>query len=338
MLGSLHDAEDALQDALLRAWRALDRFEGRSSLRSWLYSIATNTCLDSIERRPKRVLPIDFGPRDRPQRRPGRADRRVRLDRALPRRRARARGRPDLPRRSLRAARGVELAFIAALQHLPPNQRAVLILREVLGFSARETADALETTVASVNSALQRARASLDERCPTAASRRRCARSATTRSRELVERYLDAWDRRRRRGRRRDAQRGRRVLDAAASQLVRRPRDATRGFLTPPAVRRRGAGAALTTANGQPALAFYSWDEPDGAYVPFALNVLSFDADARKISDVDLLPHPRDRERRPRVILPLSRAGVRPAPAGGSSSSASVLPARSQRTTTTPDG
>src|SRR3712207_5476369 len=158
MLGSVHDAEDALQDALLRAWRGIGRFEGRSSVRSWLYKIATNTCLSAIERRPRRVLPVAYAPAADPHGGPGEPvienvwvepypDDGVGL--------ADGYAAPDA-RYEQREA--VELAFVAALQLLPPNQRAVLILREVLGFSAAEVAEAVETSVASVNSALQRAR------------------------------------------------------------------------------------------------------------------------------------------------------------------------------------
>src|SRR5215217_3102203 len=166
MLGSVHDAEDALQDASLRAWRGLARFEGRSSLRSWLYTIATNTCLNQIARRPKRVLPVDYGPAADPHGGPGEPvvesvwvepypDETLALEDGL--------ASPDA-RYDQRES--VELAFIAALQLLPPNQRAVLILREVLGFSAQEVADSLDTSVASVNSALQRARKAVEERLP----------------------------------------------------------------------------------------------------------------------------------------------------------------------------
>src|ERR687888_618518 len=165
MLGSTHDAEDALQETLLRAWRGLPRFEGRSSLRSWLYRIATNTSLRAIERRPKRVLPIDYAPAADPH--DGLADPvndptwlEPYPDTAL------ALQGPTGPEARYEQREGVELAFIAALQHLPARQRAVLILREVLGFSAREVAATLDTTPASVNSALQRARAAVDERVP----------------------------------------------------------------------------------------------------------------------------------------------------------------------------
>ena len=131
MLGSVQDAEDALQDTLLRAWRGLDRFEGRNSPRSWLYRIATNACLDASTQR------AEAGSSDRPHARAP-IDR-GRLARAEP-------GRPRTPRYEQRES--VELAFIAALQHLPANQRAVLILREVLGFSAKEVAAMLDTTPA----------------------------------------------------------------------------------------------------------------------------------------------------------------------------------------------
>src|SRR5438876_9861964 len=166
MLGSVHDAEDALQEALLRAWRGLSRFEGRSSLRSWLYTIATNASLNAIEKRPKRVLPIDYGPPADPHGGPGEPivesvwvepypDEVLGLEDGF-----------AAPEASYEQREGVELAFVAALQHLPANQRAVLILREVLGFSAKEVAETLQTTVASVNSALQRARASVEARVP----------------------------------------------------------------------------------------------------------------------------------------------------------------------------
>src|SRR5262245_33474604 len=166
MLGSYADAEDALQETLLRAWRGRARFEGRSSLRSWLYRIATNRCLTAIERRPKRVLPIDYAPAADPHDGPADPvsdpvwlepypDTNLGFD---------AGGGPAA-RYEQREA--VELAFIAALQHLPARQRAVLILRDVLGFSARETAALLETTSVSVDSALQRAHKTVDERLPS---------------------------------------------------------------------------------------------------------------------------------------------------------------------------
>src|SRR5205814_3083737 len=190
MLGSVHDAEDALQEALLRAWRGLQRFEGRSSLRSWLYTIATNTCLNQIARRPKRVLPIDYAPAADPHEGPGEPvvesiwvepypDERLGLEDGL-----------AAPEARYEQRESIELAFIAALQNLPPNQRAVLILREVLGFSAKEVADQLETSVASVNSALQRARAAVEERVPEQTQQETLRTLGDDQLRELVDRYV----------------------------------------------------------------------------------------------------------------------------------------------------
>src|ERR671932_1402880 len=147
-----------MQVATLRAWRGLDRFEGRSSLRSWLYTIATNTCLNAIAKRPKRVLPIDYGPAADPHETPGRPVVESVWVEPYPDELLGIEDGYAAPEARYEQREAVELAFVAALQHLPPNQRAVLILREVLGFSANEVADALDTTVASVNSALQRAR------------------------------------------------------------------------------------------------------------------------------------------------------------------------------------
>src|SRR5215470_4637413 len=166
MLGSVHDAEDALQDALLRAWRGLARFEGRSSLRSWLYTIATNTCLNAIAKRPKRVLPIDYGPATDPHRGPGEPVVETVWVEPYPDERLAIEDGYAAPEARFEQRESIELAFVAALQHLPANQRAVLILREVLGYSAKEVASTLDTTVASVNSALQRARATVDARLP----------------------------------------------------------------------------------------------------------------------------------------------------------------------------
>src|SRR5436190_5902359 len=163
MLGSVYDAEDALQETLLRAWRGVARFEGRSSLRSWLYTIATNACLTQIERRPKRVLPIDYGPAADPHTPPGEPVVESVWVEPYPDEMLAAEGEFAAPEARYEDREGIELAFVAALQHLAANQRAVLILREVLGFSAKETAKMLDTTVPAVNSALQRARATVEQ-------------------------------------------------------------------------------------------------------------------------------------------------------------------------------
>lgn len=195
MLGSVHDAEDALQESLLRAWRGLPGFERRSSLRSWLYRIATNTCLDAIARRPKRVLPIDYGPAAGPDEPPGRP---VTESAWIEPYRD-----PDLadderyasPEARYESRESVELAFIAALQHLPARQRAVLILRDVLGFSAAEVAEALEASVAAVNSALQRARGAVEERLPERSQQATLRSLGDERVRAIVDGYVDAWER-----------------------------------------------------------------------------------------------------------------------------------------------
>jgi RNA polymerase sigma-70 factor (ECF subfamily) len=284
MVGSLHDAEDALQETMLRAWRGLARFEGRSSLRSWLYTIATNASLSLIERRPKRVLPIDYGPAADPHEPPGRPvvesvwvepypDELVGIEDGF-----------AAPEARYEQRESVELAFVAALQHLPPNQRAVLILREVLGFSAKEVAQALDTTVASVNSALQRARGAVEERVPEETQQATLRSLGDDAVRELVDRYVDAWERC--------------DVDAFVAMLAE---DAT--FTMPPlatwyqgrdGIATWAAGSAMsgdwrwrtvfTRANGQPALGFYAWDAGEQSYLPFALNVLTLRRDA--ISDV----------------------------------------------------
>jgi RNA polymerase sigma-70 factor, ECF subfamily len=283
MLGSLHDAEDALQEALVRAWRGLARFEGRSSLRSWLYRIATNTCLDAIAKRPKRVLPVDYGPASDPHDGPGEPIVESVWVEPYPDETLGVEDGYAAPEASYEQRESVELAFIAALQHLPANQRAVLILREVLGFSAKEAAEILDTTTASVNSALQRARKAVDERTPEE------SQQATMRSlgddgvRKVVQGYVDAWDRG--------------DIDAVVAMLTE---DAT--FAMPP-LRRYYEGADLpdfleigplsgewrwrhvpVQSNGQPALGFYAWDEERQAYVAFALNVLTLRGN--RVSDV----------------------------------------------------
>ena len=275
MLGSLHDAEDALQDALLRAWRGLPGFEGRSSLRSWLYRLATNTSLDLIARRPKRVLPIDYGPSADPH-----------ADFGPPLVETAWLGPyPDAELGSLEAAaapearyelrESVELAFVAALQHLPARQRAVLILREVLGFSAKETASTLDTTLASVNSALQRARSAVDGRLPEQSQQPTLRSLGDQRMRELVEAYTGAMERA--------------DVDAVLALLSE---DATWSmppypiwYSGRPAIRDFLRAGPMTTrwrhlpagANGQPAVGCYAFDEESGTYRAQVLDVLTLD-------------------------------------------------------------
>jgi RNA polymerase sigma-70 factor (ECF subfamily) len=193
MLGSVHDAEDAVQDTLTRAWRGLDRFEGRSSLRSWLYTIATNVCLRMTERRPARVLAMDYCPPTDP---------RVRLGTPVlesisvqPYPDAELGVGEELARPEARYAQreAVELAFIAALQQLPARQRAVLILRDVLGFTGGEVAEAMGTTRSSVYSLLQRAHARIDERLPERTQQATLRLLGDEDLREIVDRYVNAW-------------------------------------------------------------------------------------------------------------------------------------------------
>src|SRR5918996_1433946 len=275
MLGSVHDAEDALQDALLRAWRGLSGFEGRSSLRSWLYTIATNTSLNMIEKRPKRVLPIDYGPPADPHAGPGEpitesvwvepyADERLGVEDGY-----------AGPEARYEQRESVELAFIAALQHLPPNQRAVLIVRDVLGFSAKEAAETLDTTTASVNSALQRARKTVDDRLPDQSQQETMRALGDERVREIVQSYVDAWQRA-------DVPAVVEMLTEDAAFAMPplgtwfSGRDGIETFLAGSPLSGRWRWRPVPTqANGQPALAYYSWDEDEGAYLPFALNVLS---------------------------------------------------------------
>jgi RNA polymerase sigma-70 factor (ECF subfamily) len=275
MLGSVHDADDALQETMLRAWRGADGLRDTGSARAWLYTIATNVCKTELGRRQRRLLPHDYSPAAAPHTPPGiPVTESVWLepypDESV--------GIPDgraTPECRYEQREGIELAFIAALQHLGPNQRAALILREVLGFSAKETAGMLGTTVASANSALQRARAAVDERVPAQTQQATLRTLGDRGLEELVNRYVGAWERC--------------DLDAFTGLLVE---DAT--FAMPPlatwyaprttiATWAREAPlsgawrwkAVLTSANAQPALAFYAWDEPSGTHLPFALNVLS---------------------------------------------------------------
>jgi RNA polymerase sigma-70 factor (ECF subfamily) len=187
MLGSAMDADDAVQETMVRAWRALDRFDGRSSLRTWLYRIATNVCLDALAERARRARPVEEGP-------PGTVEdtleTRPRTHWLEPIADARAVPVDVDPAERAVLRQSIRLAFVAALQHLPPRQRAALILAEVLGWSAAEIADGLDTSVAAVNSALQRARATLAAR---ELGELKPALSAAQAA--MVERYVAAFER-----------------------------------------------------------------------------------------------------------------------------------------------
>ncbi len=272
MLGSVHDADDALQDALLRAWRGLARFEGRSAPGSWLYKIATNACLDVIARRPKRVLPVDYGPSSAARDDPGEPltesvwlepypDEEIGLEEGY-----------ASPHARYEQREAVELAFIAALQHLPARQRAVLILREVLGFSAREVATSLDTTVASVNSALQRARRTIDERLPQRSQQATLKALGDERARDILQGYLDAWERRDV-----DAIAGMLADDATLAMPPHRSwwrgRDTVVDFMRRMLPTCPRARAVHIRANGQPAIGWYLWDDERGSYVATSIEV-----------------------------------------------------------------
>ena len=285
MLGSLADAEDAMQETLLRAWRGLASFEGRSSLSSWLYRIATNSCLRLIERRPKRVLPIDYGPSADPHEALAvplaesvwiepYPDERLGLEDGF--------ASPDA---HYEQRESVELAFIAALQHLPPRQRAVLILREVLGFSAEEVAEALDTTATSVYSALQRAHKAVDERLPERSQQQTLRSLEDDEVRRIVEGYLDAWVRE--------------DVDAVVAMLAEdaaiampptptwfRGREVLREFLRDRPLSGHMRWRAMPIrANGQVAGAFYGWADDAGAYVAHSISVLTLRGD--KITEIE---------------------------------------------------
>jgi RNA polymerase sigma-70 factor, ECF subfamily len=194
MLGSAVDAEDALQETLLRAWRGLPQFEGRSSLRSWLYRIVTNVCLTMIERRPKRVLPVDYGAASDPHDTPEAPlvepiwlepypDEPLGLEDAS-----------NAPEALYERRESIELAFIAALQHLPGRQRAVLLLRDVLGFAPAEIAATLDATPTAIYGILQRARQAVEERLPEHSQQATLRTIGDRQLRELVGRYVRAWE------------------------------------------------------------------------------------------------------------------------------------------------
>ncbi|MFC0106468.1 RNA polymerase subunit sigma-70 [Kibdelosporangium aridum] len=248
MLGSVQDAEDALQETLVRAWRSADRFDG-VHLRAWLYKIATNRCLTLLEKRARRELPTELTHADDP----------IWLEPY-----------PDDPEASYLAREGIELAFVTALQHLSATQRAVLVLREVLGFSAQEVADQLDTTVAAVNSALQRARKAVTPRKYV---------EPGPELQKVADQYAAAWE----------------IgdVDAIVAMLTEDAKyampplpewyqghEAIRGFLATP-LRTRWK-FLLARANGQ--LAFGTYMLEGDHYVPAGLDLLRFDGS--KIAEV----------------------------------------------------
>lgn len=267
MMGSAHDAEDALQEVSLRAWRGRPEFEGRSALRTWLHRIAVNTCLNELDRKERRVLPIEYGPSSEAGIVPGPP--RTELPWLEPL--------ADDPEQRAADRETVELAFVAAIQRLPANQRAALIMFEVLGFSAREIADAMATTPQSVNSALQRARRLLAGERPEQSQQAARAALGDDGQRELVARYSAAL-------REHDTDGLLALLTEDASWAMPpmttwyRGHDAIAGFLE------RGPFTVEwkhrpTTANGQLAVGCYRLDPATGVHRQYALDVLALRGD-----------------------------------------------------------
>jgi RNA polymerase sigma-70 factor (TIGR02960 family) len=274
ILGSMQDAEDLVQETLLAAWLGLEAFEGRASVRSWLYRIATNRCLDALRarsRRPREVPAMDQPPR--PTRRTEPIWLEPYPDVLL----------DDLPDRSpgpaarYEARESIELAFIVALQHLPPRQRAALVLRDVLGFRTAEVAEMLDTGEASVKGALQRARAALEARLPSA-DRERAPQPNSARERQLVGRFADAFQRG-------DVDEVVALLtDDALLTMPPQPleyqgHEAIAAYLTYRAQLRGTLLVVPTRANTQPALGCYLPDARGAIARPYGLIVLTLEGD-----------------------------------------------------------
>jgi len=270
MLGSAAEADDAVQETVLRAWRSLERFDGRASLRTWLYRIATNVCLDALADRSQRARPMELGPEgsvDDPLNELPRTHwlEPIPDSKALP---------ADAdPSELLVLRQSIRLAFVAALQHLPPRQRAALLLTEVLGWSAAEVADTLETSVAAVNSALQRARATLATRDVSAGG----GALSESQSR-LLNRYVEAFHRY-------DVDALTALLreDAAFSMppyaLWLRGREPVRSWLLGRGAGCRGSRLLPIAACASPAFAHYKPAGPQGTLRPWAVVVLELAGD-----------------------------------------------------------
>ena len=272
MLGSAFEAEDAVQETMLRAWRSYDGFEGRAALRSWLYRIATNVCLDMLTGRERRARPMDLAPAktaDAPL-----DDGLSETSWILPVPDERVLPAGGDPADAVESRESVRLAFVAALQHLPPRQRAVLILREVLRWKATEVAELLDTSVASVNSALQRARATLaDADVDTTDT----SRPMDDEQRALLARYVDAFERY--------------DLDSLTSllredatwsmppyELWLQTHEEIRKWCLGPGIGCRGSRLVPTAANGSPAFGQYKPGDREGILEPWSLQVLEISA------------------------------------------------------------
>ncbi|MFC3896913.1 sigma-70 family RNA polymerase sigma factor [Lentzea rhizosphaerae] len=261
MLGSLHDAEDLVQETYLRAWKAYGQFEGRSSVRTWLYRIATNVCLTALEGRTRRPLPFGLGTQSATEQDPLTQDHEIPWLEPF----------PTDPAAIVTERESTRLAFVAALQHLPPRQRAVLILRDVLRMSAAETADELEMTVAAVNSALQRAHAQLKDLSEDEVTEPADAKP-------LLDRWVKAFE----------AKDIPAIIGMFAEDVVWEMPPFPQWYRGPDAVAwhlanqcpavPHGARMIATEANGQPAYGLYLREE-DGVFRPFNLQVLDLKDD-----------------------------------------------------------
>jgi RNA polymerase sigma-70 factor (ECF subfamily) len=273
MLGSAFEADDAVQETLVRAWRGFDRFEGRAALRSWLYRIATNVCFDMLNARQRRARPMDLGPSSTADSALGAPLPETTWIEPVPDGRVLTEG--GDPADVAVARESVRLAFVAALQHLPPRQRAVLILREVLRWKADEVAELLDASVASVNSALQRARSTLADSEITATDPGKTMDDA---QQALLNRFVDAFERY--------------DLDSIVSLLhedvvqsmppyelwLRGPADIRRWWLGP-GIGCRGSRLVPAAANGSPAFGQYKPGGPGGGFEPWALLVVEGSGD-----------------------------------------------------------
>ena len=267
MLGSAFESEDAVQETMVRAWRGLDRFEGRAALRSWLYRIAINVCFDMLNGRQRRARPMDLGPATSADATLGAPLPEVTWLEPMPDGRVVA---ADDPADLAVARESIRLAFVAALQHLPPRQRAVLILREVLRWPATEVAELLDSTVASVNSALQRARATLEHSGVTDTDP---AEPLDDEQNALLARYIDAFERY--------------DLDSLVALLAEDVRQSMppydlwliggeqiRAWMLGPGIACKGSRLVPTVANGAPAFGQYKPSGPNGSFEPWSLHVL----------------------------------------------------------------
>jgi RNA polymerase sigma-70 factor (TIGR02960 family) len=273
MLGSVHDAEDLVQETYLRAWRSFDRFEGRSSVRLWLYKIATRVCLTALDGRSRRPLPSGLTtPSDDPRQTVAAAEPAVAWLQPAPD--SLIAGASSDPATIVARRAGVRLAFVAALQHLPPRQRAVLILRDVLAWRAAEAAEMLGTTTVAVNSALRRARAQLELAGPVEDD---LAEPSDSARKALLDSYVEAFER--------ADMAGLVSLLRADVELEMPPiptwftgREVVAGFLTSTVFHSAGAWRLFpTSANGQPAAVVY--ERAGDGYEPHGVHVLTLIAD-----------------------------------------------------------